>query len=63
MPTLSAAKSQAAATDPFDVAMKRENDYLRRLDVTVDPAKVAATRRKEAARLRKNDTHQGFPEG
>lgn len=60
---MSAADSQAAATDPFDVAIKQENDYLRRLDVSVDPAQVAATRRREAARLRKTTRIKGFRKG
>ncbi len=60
---MSPADSQAAATDPFDVAIKRENDYLRRLDVSVDPAQVAATRRREAAKLRKTTRIKGFRKG
>ncbi|MYC87852.1 MAG: trigger factor, partial [Gemmatimonadales bacterium] len=60
---MSAADSQAAATDPFDVAIKQENDYLRRLDVSVDPAQVAATRRREAAKLRKTTRIKGFRKG
>ncbi len=60
---MSAADSQAAATDPFDVAIKQENDYLRRLDVSVDPAQVAATRRREAARIRKTTRIKGFRKG
>ena len=60
---MSAAKPQAAATDPFDVEIKQENDYLRRLDVTVDPAQVAATRRREAAKLRKTTRIKGFRKG
>ncbi|MYE33388.1 MAG: trigger factor, partial [Gemmatimonadales bacterium] len=60
---MTAADSQATATDPFDIAIKRENDYLRRLDVTVDPAQVAAARRREAARLRKTTRIKGFRKG
>lgn len=60
---MTAADSQATATDPFDIAIKRENDYLRRLDVSVDPAQVAAARRREAARLRKTTRIKGFRKG
>ena len=60
---MTAAESQATATDPFDIAIKRENDYLRRLDVSVDPAQVAAARRREAARLRKTTRIKGFRKG
>ena len=60
---MSSAKPQAAATDPFDVEIRQENDYLRRLDVTVDPAQVAATRRREAAKLRKTTRIKGFRKG
>ena len=60
---MSSAKPQAAATDPFDVEIRQENDYLRRLDVTVDPAQVAATRRREAAKLRKKTRIKGFRKG
>jgi len=60
---LSPADSQATATDPFDIAITRENDYLRRLDVSVDPAQVAVTRRREAAKLRKTTRIKGFRKG
>ena len=60
---MSAANPQAATTDPFDVAIKQENDYLRRLDVSVHPAQVAATRRREAAKLRKTTRIKGFRKG
>ncbi len=60
---MNAADTRAAATDPFDVAIKRENDYLRRLEVTVAPSQVAAARRREAAKVRKTTRIKGFRKG
>ena len=60
---MSETDTRAAVTDPFDVAMKRENDYLRRLDVTVAPPQVAAARRREATRIRKTTRIKGFRKG
>ncbi|WP_420633633.1 trigger factor [Candidatus Palauibacter sp.] len=60
---MSAADARTAAADPFDVAIKRENDYLRRLDITVAPPQVAAARRREAAKIRKTTRIKGFRKG
>ena len=60
---MSEADTRAAATQPFDVEMRRENDYLRRLEVTVAAPQVAATRRREAAKVRKTTRIKGFRKG
>ena len=60
---MSETDARAAVTDPFDVALKRENDYLRRLDVTVAPPQVAAARRREATKIRKTTRIKGFRKG
>ena len=60
---MSETDTRAAVTDPFDIAMKRENDYLRRLDVTVAPPQVAAARRREATKIRKTTRIKGFRKG
>lgn len=60
---MSEADPRAAATDPFEVAVRRENDYSRRLEVTVAPPQVASARRREAAKIRKTTRIKGFRKG
>ncbi len=60
---MSETDTQPKASSPFDVAVASESDYLRRLNVTVDPGQVAAARRKEAVKVRKNTRVKGFRKG
>lgn len=60
---MSEADTRAGAKSPFDVAITRENDYLRRLDISVAAPHVAATRRREAAKIRKTTRIKGFRKG
>ena len=49
--------------DPFQIALERENDYLRKLTVTVEATKIAAERRRELTKIRKKTRIKGFRKG
>ena len=49
--------------DPFQIALEHENDYLRKLTVTVESIKVASERRRELTKIRKTTRIKGFRKG
>ena len=49
--------------DPFQIALEHENDYLRKLTVTVESTKVATERRRELTKIRKTTRIKGFRKG
>jgi len=60
---LSKTDTQSKTAEAFEVEVAAENDYLRRLNVTVAPSQVAATRRKEATKIRRSTRIKGFRKG
>ncbi|MDX1579272.1 MAG: trigger factor [Gemmatimonadota bacterium] len=60
---MSQTRTGASERGRFDVALDSEKGYLRRLTITVDPGHVAATRRKEGAKLGKTVRLKGFRKG
>lgn len=60
---MSQSATKTAGTDRFEFELTSENDYLRKVWVTVDPGHLTASRREEAAKVRKTSRIKGFRKG